>query len=47
MRKRLKALDATTLKTGIGTLLDERAVKALLGRRDLLLTLPLPAAAAR
>ena len=47
LRKRFKALDAATLKTQLGTLVDERALKALLARRDVLLALPMPATAAR
>ncbi len=42
LRKRLKALDVAGLTAGLGTLVDERAIKAMLIRRDALLALPLP-----
>jgi hypothetical protein len=40
LRRRLQRLDETTLTSVLGELLDARARKALLGRRDALLALP-------
>jgi hypothetical protein len=42
----LQKLDASGLSAALGGLVDERAMKALLTRRDALLALPLPASAA-
>jgi hypothetical protein len=46
LRRRLQRLDETTLTTVLGELLDARARKALLGRRDALLALPAAGTAA-
>jgi hypothetical protein len=46
LRKRLQKLDAAGLSAALGGLVDERALKAVLARRDALLALPLPASAA-
>ncbi|HEX5650364.1 MAG TPA: hypothetical protein VFX69_11975, partial [Steroidobacteraceae bacterium] len=46
LRRRLQRLDETTLTSVLGELLDARARKALLGRRDALLALPAAGTAA-
>ncbi|MCE3284294.1 MAG: hypothetical protein K0R70_550 [Steroidobacteraceae bacterium] len=46
LRRRLQRLDEATLTSVLGELLDARARKALLGRRDALLALPAAGAAA-
>ncbi|HEX6572969.1 MAG TPA: metallophosphoesterase [Steroidobacteraceae bacterium] len=46
LRRRLQRLDETTLASVLGELVDARARKALLGRRDALLALPAAGSAA-
>ena len=46
LRRRLTALDETTLASALGEVLDARGRKALLQRRDALLALPAAEAAA-
>jgi hypothetical protein len=47
LRKRLQELDVANVTAALGPVADKRTVRALLARRDALLALPLPAAAAR